>query len=624
MPSISKSIQLARNMGLRYISYRLQIALEKKLGVFAKKFPQNPAKEHFISLQAWRKQTRFFGVTAAESSVNKTSKTPELENLLNGKILFFSSQWMDLGKDYDWVTNPDSNHRYDPNQHWSQVQDFNPKAGDIKFVWEKSRFSYLYDVIRYDHVKKEDHSEWVFKEIRSWLSANKINSGPNYICSQETSLRILNWTYAMHYYKESEHLTEELFQEIIHSIYWQIKHVYANINFSRIAVRNNHAITETLTLYISSWVYPFFPEAEKWKKNGKKWFEEEIAYQVYPDGTFLQFSMNYHRVLIQLFCWAFKSSDFFGEKFDDIVYERAYRSLKFLYSCQVESGWLPNYGNNDGALFFKFNGCDFRDYRPQLNALHVLLSGKPLYGKGDWEEDVFWLKAQKIKACNYSPLHYKQGWSEFEDGGYFVLREENTLTFIRCGKHKDRPGQADNLHMDIWYKGENILFDGGTYKYNTDPGIVKYFMGTASHNSVMLGTHDQMEKGPRFIWFNWTQSFKAKVYEKDGIYGFVGEISAFRHLDPRITHLRKMRKTKGQEQWEIEDFISKKPKDIKMRQYWHSIEDLLINSKDSEHNIVPILKEKGMKSDYYGLKEDADQYITEVETDYICTTISIK
>ena len=25
-----------------------------------------------------------------------------------------------------------------------------PEAGDIKYVWEKSRFSFLYDIIRYD------------------------------------------------------------------------------------------------------------------------------------------------------------------------------------------------------------------------------------------------------------------------------------------------------------------------------------------------------------------------------------------------------------------------------------------------------------------------------------------
>ena len=77
-------------------------------------------------------------------------------------------------------------------------------------------------------------------------------------------------------------------------------HVYHNINFSRIAVRNNHAITETSMLFICGTLFPFLPNASKWKIQGKRWFEKEIIYQIYEDGTFLQFSHNYNRVVIQL------------------------------------------------------------------------------------------------------------------------------------------------------------------------------------------------------------------------------------------------------------------------------------------------------------------------------------
>ena len=90
----------------------------------------------------------------------------------------------------------------------------------------------------------------------------------------------------MYYYKDSESLSKSLFNKIIHSIYWQIHHVYFNINFSKISVRNNHAITETLMLYISGKLFPFLPNVKKWSKKGKVWFEQEIKYQIYSDGTF--------------------------------------------------------------------------------------------------------------------------------------------------------------------------------------------------------------------------------------------------------------------------------------------------------------------------------------------------
>ena len=63
------------------------------------------------------------------------------------------------------------------------------EAGDIKYVWEKSRFSFLYDVIRYDYHFDDDQSEFIFKQIEDFIDKNPINQGPNYKCSQEISLR---------------------------------------------------------------------------------------------------------------------------------------------------------------------------------------------------------------------------------------------------------------------------------------------------------------------------------------------------------------------------------------------------------------------------------------------------
>lgn len=612
-------------MGLRYVTFRVGHEVEKKTGRFKKKFPQNPPTSTYISLEEWRRDCLFWGIKQDDQPAFVPSVLPKIQGFFNGEFPFFSAEKIQLGKDYDWVTNPDTGHRYDAAQHWSEVQDYSQAAGDIKYVWEKSRFAYLYDVIRHDYYTKEDHAEWVFKEIRSWLNANPINSGPNYKCSQEISLRVLNWTYVLHYYKNSAHLTEDLFQAIIHAIYWQLKHVYSNINFSRIAVRNNHAITETLCLYLGALFYPFFPEASLWKEKGKSWFEEEIRYQVYPDGTFLQFSMNYHRVVIQLFTWAFKSADFFGEPFSKEVSTRAYQSLVFLHGSQDETtGWLPNYGNNDGALFFKLNSCDYRDYRPQLNVLHVLLSGKPLYQEGDWREDEFWFGAGSMKWIDFPVLHHKEGWSTFENGGYYILREGETLTFIRCGSHKDRPLQADNLHLDIWHQGENVLFDGGSYKYNTDPSTIKYFMGTASHNSVMLEDFDQMEKGARFIWYHWTQAIKAQVEEQAEDYTFEGEISAFRQIDAKIRHNRKVTKLIGKPVWIIEDTVKNKPGNLEMVQYWHGGQMLHITSQDQDAQPLPVKKEKGWKSDYYGIKQEADQYKVITSNNKIITEINLK
>jgi hypothetical protein len=136
-----------------------------------------------------------------------------------------------VGRDYDWLTNPATGHRY-VLDHWTEIPDLSAKAGDIKYVWEKSRFSYLLTLIRYDHHYGEALGEVVFSEIESWLEANPLNLGPNYICSQETSLRLLNWTFALYYYKDDAALTQVRWKRIMQSIYGQLKHVRAPRRFA--------------------------------------------------------------------------------------------------------------------------------------------------------------------------------------------------------------------------------------------------------------------------------------------------------------------------------------------------------------------------------------------------------
>jgi len=605
--TLSKVINLVSNMGWRYAGFRARYEILRRSGLLKSKFPSAPKYEQYLSLAEWKKQDVRFFFQSRESLNIPRDPQPVLKetiaNIERGRQLLFNSVLTDLGKDYDWVTNPDSGFKYSVQKHWTEIADYSKEAGDIKYVWEKSRFSYLYDIIRYDYHFADDKSELVFSDILSWIKSNPVNCGPNYRCSQEMSLRVLNWTFALHYYRSSPHLTDEVFNQVQYAIYWHMDHVYKNIDFSRIAVRNNHAVTETLALYLAGLLHPNLPGAAIWKKKGKAWFEEEVAYQVYEDGTFLQFSMNYHRVVVQLLTWAVVLADKNGERFSDVVYDRARKSVTFLRTCMVdENGWLPNYGANDGALFFKLNNGHYRDYRGQLQALAVAVDmdlDLP-------SEDVQWYGCPK-GAARWVP---GDGDHSFGLGGYYIIREPETLTFIKCGGYKDRPSQADNLHMDVWYKGENILLDAGSYKYNTDAETMRYFSGTRSHNTVMLGDNDQMLKGGHFIWFYWSQCKFAEIIEEEGQFVFLGAVSAFSHVKDGIVHKRTVYKKKGQPVWKIEDRIENAPADINMRQLWHmppGNNKLLIRATDEKGGTVKPERKDGWYSSFYGRKEPVDE-----------------
>lgn len=627
--NIQLAVQLFANMGPRYTAYRIKHEVEKRAGLLKKRHPANPALKYFISLGEWRKSpARFLIGTKGEMEtadrIIHADLAEKTSRILHSETLFFSSEWKQLGNAYDWITNPVTGFRYDLSKHWSEIADLSKDAGDIKYVWEKSRFSWLLTVIRNDHHHHEDHSEFVFAQIEDWIDKNPVNRGPNWRCSQEISLRIFNWCYAFQFYRNSDHLTEERWKKIQNVIYWSLHHVFHHIDFSRIAVRNNHAVTETLFLALSEVLFPFIPETAKWSAKGKTWFEKEVDYQIYDDGTFLQFSMNYHRVMIQLFSLGIGTAELNGLNFSAKVYEKAYKSLDFLYQfLQEENGWLPNYGSNDGAWFFPLSDTDYRDYRPQLNTLHQLLTGKNIYHDPQIIEDSWWVTPQLPIRQEYLPvIEKRKGMLSYPAGGFYALREKDSFTFIRCGNHKDRPAQADNLHIDVWVKGENILRDSGTFQYNTDEKLLDYFMGTKSHNTVTVEDQSQMLKGSRFIWYFWSQAIKAEWRETPVEYVFEGEISAFRFLNPGARHYRKITKAKDNFSWLIEDHISGLSGYTK-KQIWHIDNAAVKISANEKHFPLSASDELSYNSDYYGRMEEGTAVSFEFE-EKITTKIELK
>ncbi|MCF0072438.1 heparinase II/III family protein [Dyadobacter sp. CY261] len=535
-----------------------------------------------------------------------------VDQIKAGRFRYFSGQWFQIS---DWHTNPLTGFVYDRREHWSGINDFSREAGDIKFVWEKSRFTFLYDLIRYDFHFSDDQSAQVFDLITDWIDKNPVNCGPNWKCSQEISLRVLNWVFALHYYRFSATLSQPLLDKMFCSIYDQMRHVAANIRFSEIAVRNNHVLTEALGLYVVGLMFPQFPGSSKWRARGKSLFETEIASQISADGTYIQFSMNYHRVVIQLLTWGIRLAELNDDPMPNAVHSGAKASLEFLRVCQNnENGHLPNYGHNDGAVFFPLSECGFRDFRPQMAALGNVLGIDLDYRKENWSEESEWLTGNRSRPAPRVKLSLLHEGS-FSKDGYHIILDVGTLTFLRCGNYYSRPFQADLNHLDIWINGRNILRDAGTWLYNADEESIRYFSGTRSHNTVMIDHFDQMQKGNRFIWMHWIKEAKGEVGIAGDELWIEAEFEGFRHVGKGIVHRRRVVKKKNRLHWLVEDDVLNAPKGMRIRQLWHPDEkfreDFRISSTDENGNDLSMIIEKGWYSENYGLKTECNVLVFE-------------
>lgn len=616
---LNKLYPFVRKMGVRYLLFRSFHELMRRVGLMQYLYPVQIGERKYVSLERWKEDAvPFFWVGPQKIEFSESQRATLKEGarrILSGKIQFFTGKWINLGNEYDWVTNPENGFRFDATKHWTRVDDFRTEQGDIKFVWEKSRFLYFYTIIRSDLANNSDSSAFIWDEIVSWISHNPCNCGPNYKCSQEISIRVLNWIFALYWYKNSGSLSGLVFSAMVNAIHVQVQHVERNILFSRIAVRNNHAITEALCLFTVGLLFPWFPESRKWAKKGKKYLEEEGCFQIYDDGAYIQHSFNYQRVVIQLYTWALALAKLHKIEFCDQLIVRLKQCNEFLQTfVDPENGMVPNWGANDSALFFPLNSADARDYRPQINALAMLLNEPVPYGKEHIHlEDCSWFSGGGGSGVDATDgarnVYHKIG---YPTGGYYSIRTAGAATFIRCARHVHRPFHADNLHVDIWWDHENIMRDAGTYKYNTERRFLQFFSGTSGHNSVTIDRFDQMDKWKRFIWYNWSQAIDAVIEEQENFILFEGTIAAFQRLGIGITHRRIVKVHRTMPLWVINDIINFSRGHV-YRQHWNVVDrfserGFSIASR-SAGSILPIEEKAVWFSDRYGEVQDAYQLV---------------
>ena len=70
--------------------------------------------------------------------------------------------------------------------------------GDLKFIFEPSIFLFVYPLVRAYALSGDERFPQVFwKVLEDWAAHSPPMSGPQWICGQECSLRILAWSFAL-------------------------------------------------------------------------------------------------------------------------------------------------------------------------------------------------------------------------------------------------------------------------------------------------------------------------------------------------------------------------------------------------------------------------------------------
>lgn len=439
-------------------------------------------------------------------------------DIVNGKYKWFHYHDFSVANPPHWFLNPFTGEELTSrDKHWTELSDFDMNTGDVKILWELSRFDWVTDLARaYRVFGDKRYLDALNNRLKDWSNNNPLNQGPNWKCGQETSIRVMKLFTAATILKQADVTSESLKELIWH----HLVRIKSNIRYA-IAQDNNHGTSESAGLYIGSmWLLnqSSIPEKRrkglmKWKREGRARLEERLLYLIADDGTFAQKSVTYHRVVMDTMSCVLQAMNFFEEvPFRVAINHKISRLASWMYKMMIpHEGQAPNIGANDGALFENIHSCDYRDFRPSVQTLYGLTEEIKVFKDGPWNEPLFWRMHER-----YTNLQQKQvdlPAAELLDNQFLRINKQEFQVFLIIPDDGFRLGN-DLFHIDVWYKGRNILIDSGSYSYN-DPNSTTKFQSIKAHNTIQFDDHEPMPTISRFLNGEWIKPTLNKLIQND-------------------------------------------------------------------------------------------------------------
>lgn len=428
------------------------------------------------------------------SASDVQSYMAEADLILQGRMHYFG------GEEKSLALTPEKNP-----VHWTSYESGSARRNveDIKFLWEPARFNWAITLGKAYYFSGEDKfaaAFWQFFE--DFHQSNPPNKGLNWTSAQEVALRLIALVICAHLFKNSPASSPQRMAALRISIADHAGRIPPTLCYAK-AQNNNHLLSEAIGLYTAGLFLPDHPDAARWCEKGLKFFNQAIRSQISTDGTYVQHSTNYHRLLLMEALWMQLLLEKDNLILEDAILNKLAAATQWLaVRLDENSGRVPNLGSNDGSHVLPFTNLDFQDYRPVVQAASRAFLARPALPSGPWDDLCLWLdlpvappapeRASTGQALNHLILD--------DEGGRLSWASLHAVAFT------SRPAHADQLHVDIWHKGLNFAMDAGTFQYNAPPPWENALAGTRVHNTITIDGRDQMTRAGKFLWLDWAQA----------------------------------------------------------------------------------------------------------------------
>ncbi len=381
------------------------------------------------------------------------------------------------------------------------------RAGDVKCVWEPSRFNLAFDLCRAASGGPE-----VARQISTWIDQNRWLLGVHWDNGLEAALRAIAWTFADGVLTaRGDPAWRAIRDRVLSALVHHGAFIAARLDRGAL----NHLVADAAGLAIIGASHPTLPGAAHWQKLGQDLLLSEIERQVLADGGHVERAPAYARFVADLYLLAGVVLRAAGAAGSDELVRAASRLLEPLMLQMTPEGDLPGYGDDDGAMVL-WNS------RPEHRLAISLGLGAALLGRGDFKFAALSAGATTRVGEVVAAVLGAGALARFDalpadppgprlvhlpDTGVLVHRDNWTRSadwlLFRCGPAAGGRGahaHADQLEV-LWSTASGFrLVDPGTPTYGGDDAIRWSSTSTLAHNTVSVDGASQAERLERFAW----------------------------------------------------------------------------------------------------------------------------
>ena len=481
MNPLTKTLKAFRYLGIKKIWYYTCSQIGLRTGHYRRMTPNQ--RIIYTGEPGLKPYANFPTVSESE----KALAIEHAELVCQGKFLRFGGAPVPLDLDAGRST-----------EHWTALEKTPPET-DLKFIWEPARFGWAITLARaYAFSQNSDYANDFWNKTLRFLEIHPPNLGRQWQSAQEVAIRLMVMVFCDRVFAESSSTLLENRQRLWQAIAEHAQRIPPTLVYAR-AQNNNHLISEAAGLYTAGLYLPDHPQASKWHEMGWRWLNWAFQHQIDEFGTYMQHSTNYHRLMLQLALYSDHLRRIAGDpEWQPMTLSRLAAATRWLWALMdPQTGQTPHLGAQDGAYLFPLSSLLINDYRPVVDAAAKAFLQQDIYGQPDLAEMAEWFE---LKATTTTPDRQPQAPD--------MLRVESAegRAFLHSAHFTDRPSHADQLHVDLWWKGVNIALDPGSYRYQA-PQPWDNALGTAHvHNTLTVDGNDQMQRSGRFLWLDWAQA----------------------------------------------------------------------------------------------------------------------